>query len=193
LRAYIGHNASPPHKFGHQPRLYLLTLQIGEGLIYDDDIVYAAAWLHDLGVFIGHRPEDPALLPAWDHVGYTTAKAPALLRSLGFPGEKIDGVLDVVRTHQPQDEPQSIEGTIVRDADILEQLGAIGILRTASKLGSDNRFTQFADAERSLTQASHALPAKIRLETTQRLAAPRIALLQEYLAALKDEGLGELG
>jgi uncharacterized protein len=29
---------------------------------YDDDIPFAAAWMHDLGVFIGHRPKDLAQL-----------------------------------------------------------------------------------------------------------------------------------
>jgi uncharacterized protein len=193
LHDYIARNANPPHKFGHQPRLYLLTLQIGAGQAYDDDVVYAATWLHDLGVFIGHRPEEPESLAVWDHVGYTSAKTPGLLLSMGFPEAKIDRVLEVIRTHQPHDETNSIEGTIVRDADILEQLGAIGILRTASKLGSDNRFTLFSDAERSLKRALTELPSKIRLETTRRLAGPRVAALREFLAALEDEGLGELG
>ena len=55
---YIRREARPVEKFGHQPRLYALACRIGEGLQYDDDVLYAAAWLHDLGVFIGHRPED---------------------------------------------------------------------------------------------------------------------------------------
>jgi uncharacterized protein len=193
LREYISRNANPPHKLGHQPRLYHLAAQIGEGLAYDDDVVYAATWLHDLGVFIGHRPEDPALLKSWDHVAYTTAVAPALLESWGFPPDKVPAAIEVVRTHQPHDEPLTVEAIIVRDADILEQLGAIGILRTASKLGSDDRFVHFADAERSLSRALAELPAKIRLETTRRLAAPRIETLRLFLAALQSEAMGELG
>jgi uncharacterized protein len=193
LREYLGENAKPPHKFGHQPRLYLLSVAIGTGMQYDDDVVYAAAWLHDLGVFIGHRPDDPHLLRAWDHVVYTTQKAPELLVSMGFPAKKIPAVLEVIRTHQPQDDPLTIEAILVRDADILEQLGAIGVLRTASKLGSDDRFRLFADAETSLRRALVELPSKIRLDATRTLAAPRIHLLQQFLAALESEALGELG
>jgi len=193
LRTYIEQNANPPHKFGHQARLYLLTRKIGEGQSYDDDVVYAATWLHDLGVFIGHRPEDPALLMKWDHVVYTNDKAPALLAGLGFPQEKVPAVLEVIRTHQPHDVPGILEAVIVRDADILEQLGAIGILRTASKLGSDNRFLFFRDAERSLARALQELPGRIRLDTTRKLAAPRIAALEQFLRALQDEAQGELG
>jgi uncharacterized protein len=192
LRAYLADNARPQHKFGHQPRLYALTQQIGAGLTYDDDVVCAAAWLHDLGVFVGHRPEDPALLVKWNHVAYTTAKAPDLLRSMGFPEAKIEAVLEVIRTHQPQDVPGSIEATILRDADILEQLGAIGVMRTASKVGNDTRFATFGDALRSLERALEQLPGQVRLESTRALAEPRVATLRAFLAALVDEGQGEL-
>lgn len=193
LREYLLSNARPPHKFGHQPRLYLLAQQIGAGFAYDDDVVFAASWLHDLGVFIGHRPEEPQLLRVWDHVAYTNATAPELLTGMGFPAEKLSAVLEVVRTHQPQDDPHTFEGVIVRDADILEQLGAIGILRTASKLGSDDRFRLFADAEKSLKKALAELPGKIRMERTRELAVPKIAILRQFLDALSVEALGELG
>jgi uncharacterized protein len=193
LRAYLAENAKPRHKFGHQARLYALTREIGDGLAYDDDVVYAAAWLHDLGVFVGHRPEDPTLLAAWDHVAYTTGKAPELLRSMGFPEAKMEAVLDAIRTHQPHDHPQSIEAVIVRDADILEQLGAMGVLRTVSKVGNDTRFALFEDARRSLEKALERLPPMIRLESTRRLAAPRIAAMRAFLDAVDAEAAGELG
>ena len=193
LRAYVAEQARPLHKFGHQPRLYALTRQIGAGLAYDDDVVYAAAWLHDLGVFVGHRPEDPALLVQWDHVAYTTEKAPALLQWMGFPSEKIEAVLEVIRTHQPHDEPKTLEAILVRDADILEQLGAIGVLRTATKVGADTRFSTFSDARRSLEKALQELPSKIHLEPTRVLAEPRIALLRTFLEGLEMEAGSELG
>ncbi len=64
LAEYVRSQALPVDKLGHQPRLYALTRLVGQGLAYDDDVVYAAAWLHDLGVFIGHRPQDPVELSA---------------------------------------------------------------------------------------------------------------------------------
>ena len=59
---YIRTQAKPPDKFSHQPRLYQLAKRLAEGRAYDDDVLYAAAWMHDLGVFIGHRPEGPAAI-----------------------------------------------------------------------------------------------------------------------------------
>ena len=49
-------------------------------------------------------------------------------------------VLECIAHHQPQDVPETIESTILRDADILEQLGAVGIVRTVCKVGRDTRF-----------------------------------------------------
>jgi len=189
LIALLREQANPPHKYSHQPRLYALTQQIvaAEPIAVDDDVVFAAAFLHDLGVFVGHRPEDPEQLRRWDHVAYITERAPGLLANAGFPRAKVPAVLDAIRQHQPQDEPHSPEATVLRDADILEQLGAVGILRTAAKLGSDTRFHSFADAQRSLARALETLPPQIRLRATRELAAPRVELLRDFLQALAAE------
>lgn len=196
LTAFLQREANPPHKFGHQPRLYRLSAEIAaatHSLHCDDDLLFAAAFLHDLGVFIGHRPEDPAALAAWDHVLYTCRRAPQLLTSFGFPAEKIDAVLACIREHQPHNTPHSPEATFLRDADILEQLGAIGVLRTASKLGSDNRFTSFTAARDALSNALNHLPTQLRLEASRALAAPRIATLRAFLEALGHEAGDHLG
>jgi uncharacterized protein len=187
LETYISANANPQHKFGHQPRLYALTQQIGQGLAYDDDVVFAAVWLHDLGVFIGHRPESEAALKTWDHVAYITEKAPTILTDSGFPKEKIPAVLEVIRTHQPHDTPLTLEATIARDADILEQLGAIGITRTLAKLGSDTRFHTFTDALHALKKQLETLPSQLLLEPSKSLAIPRLKLMQTFIAALESE------
>ena len=188
LETYIANHANPQHKFGHQPRLYALTEQIGKGLTYDDDVIFAAVWLHDLGVFIGHRPETEEALKTWNHVAYITEKAPAILEEAGFPTEKIPAVLEVIRTHQPHDTPITLEAKIARDADILEQLGAIGITRTLAKLGSDTRFLTFTDALNALKKQLETLPTKLHLEASKILAAPKLKTMQAFIESLKSEG-----
>jgi len=183
----VAAEARPLEKFGHQPRLVALTEAVGAGFTYDRDVVVAAVWLHDLGVFAGHRPEDPEQLARWDHVAYACARTPEILREAGFPEEKIPAVLAVIREHQPKDEPGTIEAAIVRDADILEQLGAVGILRTVSKVGRDTRFPRFTEAVAALRRSVEDLPGRIRLPTARRMAQPRIALLRAFLQAVDEE------
>src|SRR5580693_2364261 len=170
LAGYVSGQALPIDKLGHQPRLYALTQLVGHGMSYDDDVVYAAAWLHDLGVFIGHRPEDPELLSGWDNVTYAMQQAPAALLRSGFPTTKVAQVVEVIRTHQPHLSPTTLEGTILRDADILEQLGAIGIMRVVAKIGRDTRYPTFTDAATTLSKSLEDLPGKIQLDTAKKLA-----------------------
>lgn len=82
---YIRIEARPEDKFGHQPRLYALAGTIGQDMDYDDDVLFAAAWMHDLGVFSGHCPQDPEQLSRWDHVPYTIDRSIELLTGWGFP------------------------------------------------------------------------------------------------------------
>ena len=192
IAAYIEREARPIEKYGHQPRLYALTRRIGAGLEYDDDVVYAGAWLHDLGVFVGHRPEDPEELAAWDMLAYADRVVPGLLREFGFPVKKIVVVMECIRTHQPQYVPPTIEAAILRDADILEQLGAVGILRTVCKVGRDTRFHTFSDAVTSLQNAADTLPQLIRLDAARELAAERTRVLQGWLVAVHGEAGGLL-
>ena len=186
IRDYIAREARPVEKFGHQPRLYALA-QVGTGHEYDDDVLFAAVWLRDLGVFIGHRPEDPDRLARWDNAAYAAERAPSLLKEMHFPSEKVNAVVEAIRAHQPASHPAAIEGVILRDADILEQLGAIGIMRTVCKIGRDTRFSTFTAAAESLRTALATLPAQIRLDTTRALAQPKIALMQVFLASLENE------
>lgn len=190
LIAYIRENAKPPDKFSHQPRLYALACQLAEGQPFDDDVLFAAAWLHDLGVFIGHRPEDPPALAAWDCVAYAMEEAPAVLRRFGFPAEKMPAVVGAIRTHQPSAKPTTFEGILLRDADILEQLGAIGILRVVSKVGRDTRFVQFGDALRALQRNWKELPAQLQLPSARRLVGPRAEALRMFLRSVESEAGG---
>jgi len=193
---YIRSETNPQDKFGHMPRLYALAAQLAQslqpeeaaGAEPDDDVLFAAAWMHDLGVFIGHRPEDPAALKAWNHVPYTIKKSCELLPGWGFPVAKLDAVAEVIRTHQPQDEPTIIEAIVLRDADILEQLGAIGALRALVKIGRDSRFPTYSSVLSVLCRACEYLPIRLRLSSARVLAIPRVKALQALICAIEQEG-----
>jgi len=187
---YIRAQAKPPDKFSHQSRLYRLAGRLAEGQAYDDDVLYAAAWMHDLGVFIGHRPEEPTALAAWDHVAYAVREVPPILKRCGFPEDKIPAVVEAIRTHLPSGQPTTFEGRLLRDADLLEQLGAIAVLRTVSKVGRDTRFVRYADAVRALRHNIERLPAQLELASARRLAEPRVEALTAFLDGAEAEADG---
>ena len=192
LVAYVREQAQPVEKFSHQPRLFALTQEIAASLAADEEVLFAAAYLHDLGVFYGHRPSNPEELGNWDNTAYAMREAPQILESLDFPVSKIDAVVYCIASHQPHSTPETLEATILRDADILEQLGAIAIMRTVSKIGRDTRFHTFADAQRALQHALDTLPQKLSLEAARTLALPRTSTLARFLIALSEEARGEL-
>jgi len=192
IAAYILEQAKPVDKFGHQPRLYELAREVGLGLSYDDDVLYAAAWMHDLGVFVGHRPTELDALARWNNVTYAIEKTPEILRRFGFPEEKIPAVLEAIRTHQPNADATTTEAVILRDADILEQLGAVGVLRAVGKIGRDTRYPTFTAVTATLSQALATLPGRITLDSARTLAEPKIRVLDEFLKAVEVEARGAL-
>lgn len=184
--------ALPVDKFGHMPRLYALASRLGAGTEFDDDVLFAAAWMHDLGVFAGNRPSDAAELAKWDHIPYTVARSRELLAGWGFPAEKLDAVAEAIRTHQPRDEPVSTEAVLLRDADILEQLGAVGALRALVKIGRDTRFQTYTSVLPVLRKAADELPGKLRLSAARELAGPRAEFLKLLIAKIEEEADGML-
>jgi uncharacterized protein len=120
---------------------------------------------------------------------WQSSMTPDLLASFEFPAAKIPAVVEVIRTHQPAYEPATIEGRIVRDADILEQLGAIAVLRTVCKVGRDTRFETFTEALNSLKKSLATLPAQLHLVTSRRLAKPKIHALKNFIESAEQESM----
>ncbi len=140
-----------------------------------------------LGSSSGTGRRTPTELSGWDHVPYTIERSLELLTGWGFPSEKLEGVAEAIRFHQPKDDPRTLEATLLRDADILEQLGAIGAMRMIVKVGRDTRYPTFSSIIPVLSNALNNLPGKIRLTTAISMAGPRVEVLRLFLAAIRQE------
>jgi uncharacterized protein len=111
---------------------------------------------------------------------------------VGFAAGKHAAVVEAIRTHQPSGAPITLEGEILRDADILEQLGAIAVMRTVCKVGRDTRFPDFTAAATSLRKALANLPKEIHLPSARALAEGRIVALETFLTQLDADAGFEL-
>jgi uncharacterized protein len=85
-----------------------------------------------------------------------------------------------------------MEAIVLRDADILEQLGAIGALRAFVKVGRDTRYRVYSDVVPVLERAVEGLPGRLRLARSRELAGPRVKALQGLLSAIRDEAGDQL-
>jgi uncharacterized protein len=108
--------------YEHSYRIYQLARKIGEGMEYDDEVLHAACFLHDIEMSSGH----PAS---------SAEKARAILGETGFTPGKIETVYRAILYHMPGEEGElpgeepSIEGKLLHDANLLETVGAIGLIR----------------------------------------------------------------
>ncbi len=124
---------------------------------------------------------------------------------MGWSADKSDAVAHAIMAHSYSAgiEPRSIEARILRDADRLDALGAIGIARTFAVSGRLGRpLYDVTDPEamrRPLDDASYALDhfaAKLLkledgmlTETGRYLAKQRTEFMRQFLATF----LGEVG
>ena len=110
--------------YEHSYRIYQLARKIGEEMEYDDEVLHAACFLHDVEMHSGHPTS-------------SAEKARAILGETGFASGKIETVYEAILHHMPDEEGEvsgeepSIEGKLLHDANLLETLGAIGLIRLA--------------------------------------------------------------
>ncbi len=103
--------------YGHCYRVYHLARELE--VDYDDDVLYASCFLHDI-------------ITGDDDIGIikkSADKAEQLLHEVGFPAEKINTVVECIKTHWPGQNPKIKEAQILHDANLLDSLGAIGVVR----------------------------------------------------------------
>lgn len=125
----------PGHDFEHIMRVYKNAQKIGRQEGADMKVLLAAVLLHDLVVY----PKGSAKRSK--SADDSADLAEKILQKRGWPKATIDKVSYCIRTHSYSKRimPVTLEAKILQDADRLDALGAIGIARTFSVGGSENR------------------------------------------------------
>ncbi len=179
--AHLQHTAWGP---AHGRRDYETTLALAkaEGLTVDDDALYAAAYLHDMGGI------PPYAVPGVDHGDRSIQLVDSVLRDAGFPMDKSALVKEIIDHHQYYRPPDTLRVAVLfRDADILDFMGAIDVARIIS-LTSREKFTpDLPHAVAVIKQQMTEMPKLLQSDAAKREGQKRLREMQQYLDALSAE------
>ena len=139
VKAIIGEKGS--HDFNHTERVYNYALLISKELDVDLDIVKTSALLHD----IARDKEDKGEIK--DHAEQGAIEARKILEELNFPKEKIEIVCKCILLHnKKEDIPEIKEVRVLKEADGLETISAIGIARDFSFNGEKSNWSNIDES-----------------------------------------------
>jgi uncharacterized protein len=172
----------PAWGWQHSERNYRIALELaqGDGLQVDTDVLFAAAFLHDMAAFM------PCQETKLEHGECAARQSGAILRAAGFPMEKLPAVQAAERGHMYYSNPGSQpEAIVLHDADSLDFLGDIGAARMLSLTGESAE--SFARAVKALRAFLRDIPPRLITKTAQKMGAERAAELERFLDALQAE------
>ncbi len=117
----------PVHGFDHVLRVLHLAAWLGEKLGADQEILKAAALLHDAS---GAHPGGEEERESHEHASAIFARE--VLQSKGWEQRDIKAVEHCILAHRYRGKikPETIEAQIIFDADKLDVIGAFGVSRT---------------------------------------------------------------
>ncbi|MFT4813721.1 MAG: hypothetical protein ACI9WR_001025 [Paracoccaceae bacterium] len=117
--------AHTPQGVEHYERNYLLGLELAKvDSLQIDDVLFAAAFVHDMGVF------EPYVVADAEHSQTATENIESVLNTTNFPIRKIADVKTAILAHMFYAEvPDNNTAIVLHDADTLDFLGIIGVTR----------------------------------------------------------------
>lgn len=190
-------NFDSAHDITHTERVVLNALLLAKEEKCDEEVVLAAAWLHDCVIVPKDDPDrnKASKMAAEKAIGY--------LKSIQFSLEKIKDIAHAIEAHSFSAgiKPKTIEAKIVQDADRLDALGAIGIARCFIVGGQMNRslyqpadpFCTQRDPDDNEWTIDHfytklfKLPEMMNLESSKKEANRRVDFMKQFLIKMDQE------
>lgn len=199
FRAFIEAQASDDasHGITHIERVVANAKRIAAEEEADLHIVLPAAWLHDCVVIEKHSPlrSQASRLAA--------QRAVQFLEDIGYPSTYRDAVAHAIEAHSFSAgiPPEALEARVVQDADRLDALGAIGLMRcfmVGERLGlpvyhPEDPFAQARTPDDRSYMLDHfyvkllRLPASMQTEAGRKEAEQRVRFLEAFLDQLGRE------
>jgi uncharacterized protein len=158
--------------FSHCSRVYHLARELGvDG--YDDDILYAACYLHDIE--LGSESHKKS-----------SEKAEMILHEVGFPADKISRVTEAISTHWFTEKPVTKEAQLLHDANLLDSLGAIGVLRLAAGAGIHYNCSTLKDIF-NLIKDYKAKSSKLIFSKSKEISKIKVQFMDQLIQELDKE------
>ena len=177
------HFKNPAWGYTHCMRDYALARELAaaDHVTLDDDVLFAAAYLHDMAAF-----------PPWekeklDHSDVAADVVDTVLKGTGFPMTKIDAVRGAIRAHMYYRDPVGQEALYLHDADALDWLGAIGVARIMALVDPKGADPNGPKAVKMLEDNLKNVPARVLSPAGRAMVPPRKAELEEFLKDLRRE------
>ena len=168
-----------PWGINHTRRLLQLIAIIGEGQAYNANALWVAAHLHDWGGY------GPWAQPGVDHALRSRQVAEPFLAERNYTSDEAKVILDCIEFHHANNAAHCLEVQLLSDADALDFLGVVGVLRDFSKNAKDLR--QAYDISR---KRRAKLPGMLCLAKSKELATQRLADMDELFARFEADSFG---
>lgn len=193
MQTWVGEDSSG-HDMDHAWRVFNVGIRLAEAEGADQTVVGAAALTHDIHRSMGADGE-------YVHPEESLPEVRAILERTTFPEERIPAVLHCVAVHDEYEfrgskrPAETIEAEILRDADNLDAIGAIGIARTFAFAGAVGNLLWDPDGEEysgrgHFDDKLYHLKNEMNTERAQELAEDRHAFLKAFAERFEDEWYG---
>jgi uncharacterized protein len=172
----------PAWGWQHSERDYQVAVQLakGDGLTIDTDVLFAAAFLHDMAAFM------PCADTHMEHGDCAAQQSGAILRDAGFPMQKLPAVQAAEHGHMYYSDAGSRpEAIVLHDADSLDFLGTIGAARLIALTGP--KAASVAPAVATLRKFLNDIPPRLITKTAKQIGAARAQELRALLDNLESE------
>lgn len=191
----------PVHGIDHVGRVYSMAERLARQLGADEEIVRAAALLHDAA---GAAPDANG---GRERHEFSSAEfAREVLTGEGWAKDRIEQVLHCIRSHRyrGQERPETLEAQILFDADKLDVLGAFGVARTIGYAIQAGQPVYAPPSERFMERGEHEgdephsayheylfklrrVSERLHTEAARRLAEGRERVLHEFFQQMARE------
>ena len=178
------HFKNPAWGYSHSERDYALarSLAASDHVALDDDILFAAAYLHDIAAFPPWGGDEPP-----DHSDVGADVVGKILMGTEFPMSKLDAVRAAIRTHMYYRDPIAPEAVYLHDADALDWLGAIGVARIIALVDPNGGDPDGPKAAKMLEDNLRQVPQRVVSPAGRAMVGQRKSELAEFLNELRNE------